>query len=220
MKKTLLTLTAAMVAVGAFAQGTVQFNNSTAGLLTKVYMPDGYSSYQAASGVVPGRTGNTATDSVPGAAVYTGALLAGSGFTAQIWSLNGSGAAESALLGQTTTTFRTGTAAGRFALTTGTLANVPNDAAVATLQIRVFPTSYGTWDAALAAFQNGDGLAWIGKSVVFDVTQIGGVVNTPPVMAGLTSFSLAANGTPVPEPSSMALAGLGAASLLMFRRRK
>jgi hypothetical protein len=219
MKKTLLTLTAVMVAAGAFAQGTVQFNNSTAGALTKVYMPDGFNSYVTSATKVDGRTGNTATDSVAGATVYTGALLSGAGFTAQLWSVNGSGGAESALLGWTTTTFRTGTAAGRLALTTATLGNVPADAAVATLQVRVFPTSYGTWAQALAAYNTGtDGLAWIGKSITFDTTLIGGLVNTPPAMTGLTSFSLGVN--IVPEPSSMALAGLGAASLLIFRRRK
>jgi hypothetical protein len=219
MKKTLLTTIALVVAVGAFAQGTVQFNNSTAGNLTKVYLPDGYNAYGEASGVTPGRTGNTATDSVAGSTLYSGALLQGSGWTAQLWSANGSGVAESLLLGQTTTTFRTGTAAGRFALTTATLANVPPDSAVATLQVRVFPTSYGSWANAFAAFESGtDPLAWIGKSITFDTLLIGGLVNTPPAMTGLTSFSLGTN--VIPEPSSMALAGLGVASLLIFRRRK
>jgi hypothetical protein len=208
-----------MVAAGAFAQGTVQFNNSTAGALTKIYMPDGQTSYPGYGPFVAGKTGNTATDSVAGTQVYTGALLSGANFTAQLWSVNGSGGAESAMLGWTTTTFRTGTAAGRLALTTATLGNVPADAAVATLQVRVFPTSYGSWANALAAYEAGtDQLAWIGKSITFDVTLIGGLVNTPPAMTGLTSFSLSQNF--IPEPSSMALTGLGAASLLIFRRRK
>jgi hypothetical protein len=38
--------------------------------------------------------------------------------------------------------------------------------------------------------------------------------------SGLTGFNLVAVGTVVPEPTSMALAGLGAAALLIFRRRK
>jgi len=39
--------------------------------------------------------------------------------------------------------------------------------------------------------------------------------------SGLTGFNLApAGGVVVPEPTSMALAGLGAAALLIFRRRK
>jgi len=219
MKKTLVTMMALAVAVGAFAQGTIQFNNSTAGALTKVYMPDGFSTYVAALNTVLQKNGNTATDSVVGTQTYTGALLAGNTFTCQIFSAPGSAQSEGSLVGQTTTTFRTGTAAGRLALTTATLANVPADAAVATIQLRVFPTSYGSWANALAAFNSGsDGLAWIGKSIVFDVNQIGGQVNTPPAITGLTSFSLGVN--IAPEPTSMALAGLGAASLLLFRRRK
>lgn len=218
MKKTLLTLTAVMVAAGAFAQGTVQFNNSTAGALTKIYMPDGYSSYGAASSTVAGKTGNTATDSVAGTQTYTGALLQGA-FTAELWSLNGGGQLESALaFSGATTTFRTGTGAGRLAVATATLANVPKDSAQATLQIRVYPTSFGSWTQAKAAFDLQNPLAWIGSSIVFNINLVGGDVNTPPAMTGLTSFSLA---TPiVPEPSSMAIAGLGAASLLIFRRRK
>lgn len=218
MKKTLITLTAVMVAAASFAQGTIQFQNSASGALTKVYMPDGQTSYQTVTTKIDGKTGNTATDSVAGSTTYTGALLQGA-FTAQLWAAPGSGAAESLLVGATTTTFRTGAGAGRIGLVTATLANVLPDAAVATLQVRVFPTSYGSWANALAAFNSGvDGLAWIGKSAVFDVQLVGGTVNTPPVMTGLTSFSLATN--VVPEPSSMALAGLGAASLLIFRRRK
>jgi len=218
MKKTLVTMMALTVALGAFAQGTVQFNNSTAGALTKVYMPDGLTTYAAAAQTIAQKTGNTATDSVVGTQTYTGALLAGSGFTCQLWSAPGSGQAEGSLAGQTTTTFRTGSAAGRLALTTATLANVLPDAAVATLQLRVFPTSYGTCANAFAAYTSGDPLAWVGKSITFDCTLIGGTVNTPPAMTGLTSFSLGVNAAP--EPTSMALAGLGAASLLLFRRRK
>lgn len=221
MKSILLTLTAVTIATSGFAQGTIQFNNSTAGALTKVYMPDGNTSYPGGSAFAEAKTGNTATDSVPGTQVYTGALLQGSAFTAQVWAANGSSQPESALIFNGTgnsTTFRTGAAAGRLALTTATLNNIPKDAPVATLQIRVFPTSYGTWANALAAFNSGDGLAWVGKSILFDITLVGGDVNTPPAMTGLTSFSL---GTGIiPEPSSMALAGLGVASLMIFRRRK
>ena len=36
----------------------------------------------------------------------------------------------------------------------------------------------------------------------------------------IDDFSLTPQGASIPEPSSMALAGLGAASLLIFRRRK
>jgi len=41
---------------------------------------------------------------------------------------------------------------------------------------------------------------------------------TPAALVGLTSLSL--NGGVIPEPSTFALAGLGAAALMFFRRRK
>jgi hypothetical protein len=83
------------------------------------------------------------------------------------------------------------------------------------LQLRVFPTSFGTWAGAVSAFQLGNPLALIGSSPAFVVNQIGGLVNTPPQLTGV-SFSVVA----APEPSSFALAGMGLASLLIFRRRK
>lgn len=215
MKKTLITLTAIMVAAGAFAQGTVVFNNRVTGtIVSQIRGPE------VGSAGLAQKYGNTSTDTPAGSTVYTGALLTGAGWTATLWSAVGSAQSENSLVQSlNTTTFRTGSAAGFLAGITATLANVAADAPVATLQIRVFPTSYGTWANALAAFNTGtDANAIIGKSVLFDVASIGGNVNTPANLIGLTSFSLMS--PPVPEPTSMALAGLGAASLLIFRRRK
>ena len=95
-----------------------------------------------------------------------------------------------------------------------TLANVPADAANAVIQMRVFETSYGSWAAAVAAY-NGSGSSILGASPMFVVSNIGGIVNTPPNLVGLTSFSLLG-----PEPSSMTLAGLGAVTMLLFRRKR
>ncbi len=203
-----------MVAAGAFAQGTIVFNNRVTGtIVTHVYAPE------TATPTVQ-RYGNGSTDTPAGATVYTGAALSGAAWTAQLWAAPGSAQAEGSLVGSAqTTTFRTGSAAGFVAPTTATLQNVAPDAAVATIQMRVFPTSFGSWANALAAYQAGNELAIIGKSALFDVLAIGGSVNSNPNLVGLTSFSLMAPPV-VPEPSSMALAGLGAASLLIFRRRK
>lgn len=206
MKKTLLTLSAMVIAAGAFAQGTINFNNRIAGtLITHVYAP-------SASDPLTPVYGNSSIDTPAGATVYTGALLTGSGWTASLWSGVAGTSDESLLVlasGGGTTTFRTGTAAGNWAATTATLANVPKDAASAVLQVRIYPTSSGSWANALV-------LGTYGKSQLFTLASIGGDFNVPTTMTGLTSFSIVS----VPEPSSMALAGLGAASLLIFRRRK
>lgn len=57
-----------------------------------------------------------------------------------------------------------------------------------------------------------------GKSAVLNITT---VANSDPTIQSLDTVNMAAFGVgAVPEPSSFALAGLGAAALLIFRRRK
>jgi len=222
MKKALLTTLALAVVTGAMAQGTVTFNNNTGSGSTRVYEPDPLN---------PGtqRVGNTGTQNPAGTTVYTGfTLVAGNGYTAQLFAVPGAGIpagpygphgaplTDTFVAGLPTTTFRTGTGAGIVAATTATFANVPKDAANAVLQMRVFPTSFGSWATALAAWGANTPGVYIGASNPFLVSAIGGDVNTPPNLTGLLSFSLVA----APEPSSFALAGMGLASLLIFRRRK
>ena len=79
--------------------------------------------------------------------------------------------------------------------------------------------NYPTWAQASAAWSAG--LIIAGRSAPFNLASIGGANNSPPNIVssipgeGLQSFSIV-----VPEPASFALAGLGAAALLIFRRRK
>jgi hypothetical protein len=223
MKKLLLTTAVLAIAVGATAQGTVQFKTrdtlATPAIFTQVFGPSVDNTY---------RSGNTAQNLPAGGQTYTGAPLTGTGWTAGLWSVSGSvipagtvtpyGVIDNSLVQATpTTTFRTGTSAGSVALTTATLANVAVDASSAVLQVRVWPSSFGSWANAVSAFNLGDPLAAIGASPMFVVNGIGGLVNTAPQMDGIVSFSLV---TAVPEPSSFVLAGMGLASLLIFRRRK
>jgi len=202
------------VAASVFAQGTVDFNNRKSGVMvTKVYEPN------PADPTVQ-VVGNSATDTPAGTTDYTGLTpLAGSDWTAALWAAPGAGADEGSLQAATpTTTFRTGAAAGFIAAATATLTGVAADAAVATLQLRVYPSAYADWAAAQAAWDaDTTGTIWIGKSPLFDVNAIGGNLNTPPVMEGLQSFSLVAN--VIPEPSTFALLGLGALGMLIFRRK-
>jgi hypothetical protein len=226
MKKALLTTLALAAVTSAFAQGTVVFNNNTGSGSSRVYAPEVGEPAQYTQ-----KTGNTATQNPSGTQTYTGALLSGNGWTAQLFAIPGntlpSGPftpygvplTDNFVGGSPTTTFRTGTGAGVVAATTATLGNITPDAASAVLQMRVFPSSFGNWAAAVAAFNAQNPLALIGASQSFIVANIGGSVNTPPNLTGLQSFSLVAPPA-VPEPSSFALAGMGLASLLIFRRRK
>jgi hypothetical protein len=220
MKKTLLTFAVSVCAISVFAQGTVNFNNrnTAAGLFVPIYGPNPGVNLGGES-----KTGNSSIALPAGTQTYAGALLTGSGYLAQLFAAPGAGAAESALVASANsiTTFRTGTSSGAFAGVTAVLANVLPDAAVATLQVRAWDNTsglYPTWALAEAAWLAQTPNVAIGKSPLFDLNAIGGNLNTPPLPVGMQSFNIYMN--TIPEPSTFVLAGLGAASLLIFRRRK
>ena len=90
------------------------------------------------------------------------------------------------------------------------------DLAAATIEMVAWDNSsgnYATWTQASVAWLAGDIAA--GMSGAFTVNAIGGSVNTSPTVLA-PSFNLYF----IPEPSTFALAGLGAAALMIFRRRK
>lgn len=208
----ILTLAFSTCALSLFAQGTVFFINHGTGFRAPIY------GMQAGNPAVS-LIGNAA-DSLPaGTTVYTGARLAGSGYVAQLFSAPGANAPESALVASpnSVTTFRTGSAAGFFAGVTATLANVPKDAAVATLQVRVWDNSsglYPTWTEAFPAWQSGAAIVATGN--LFNLPAIGGDLNTPPLPLGMLSFNL----YNIPEPGVYALLALGGLGLWLYRRSK
>jgi len=226
MKKLVLTAIALTTALSGFAQGTVVFNNRVAGtLLTHIYLP-------LAGSQTTKQTGNGTSDTPPGATSWAGYALIGTAgvpeaghYMAVLLSAPGAGANPANLAPSLpSTTFRTGTAAGGIAPSTATLANVLPDAAVATLALAAWDNSsglYSTWAQASVAWNAG--LIAAGMSPLWNQDLIGGVINGAPNMINstdgsqhLSSFNLYT----IPEPTSFALAGLGAAALMIFRRRK
>jgi hypothetical protein len=213
MKKLILASLALTCALGAFAQGTVVFNNRVSGtLVTYVYAP-------LATDRLFHQIGNGADSTPAGTTDWSKfTKISGSGYLATLMSAPTAGAAESALaFASVTSSFRTGGAAGNVAGITLTLPNVAAGANIATLQMFAWDNSdgkYATAQAAWDAWKNGDIAG--GVSGTFNLEAIGGGLNSNPNLTGLQSFNLYY----VPEPSSMALAGLGAAALLIFRRRK
>jgi len=213
MKKLILAAITLTSAASVFAQGTVIFNNRLGGISHV---------WAGGSGQVQG---NTATDSPAGSATYNGYLIGTAGGAlnssnvfSQLLAAPGAGQPESSLLpsGQTTT-FRTGAGAGNIVQITDTLGNIPKDAASATFEMVAWDNTsglYPTWAQASIAWAAN--LIMAGRSAPFTVNSIGGDVNTPPNLVGLTSFNIFV----VPEPATAALLGLGAAAMLIFRRRK
>jgi hypothetical protein len=115
-----------------------------------------------------------------------------------------------------TATFATGASAGYFFGGQHTIPTVGTGSA-ASVQVRVWNAAFATWDAAFAAYTAGDATAKIGKSNVFNSPALGGGALPAPNMVGLTGFQLTTSA--VPEPSVLALGALGAAALLIRRRR-
>jgi hypothetical protein len=216
MKKLILAAITTACAASVFAQGTVVFNNRIGGT-THVYS-GGTSQIQGNS---PQDNPAGSTDWATGGAYHligtVGGLAASSTF-AQL--LGGpAGSTEASLLpGLPTTTFRTGGASGNVSPTTATFANIPKDAASANFEMVAWDNSsglYPTWAQASVAWNAS--LIQAGRSAMFTLNSIGGDVNLPPnIIPGLTSFNIFF----VPEPTTAALLGLGAAGMLIFRRRK
>jgi hypothetical protein len=215
MKKTILPISVIVLStLNALAQGTVNFSTSVLpDLLAHIYglevPPRGPDEFLRLSG-------NTATETPAGTQTYTGALLTGSGFSAQLFAANGIGKPEGSLVAVpgSITSFRTGSVAGTFTRQTPlVIPNVPVGG-TGTFQIRAWDNVGGTivsWDFATVAR---------GKSDLFTVSGLGDGVVTPPAnMLNLRSFCFG-NTDPTPEPSTYALLGLGALGLWFFRRKQ
>jgi len=202
MKKSILTIVALGVAVSVMGQGIVNFSTRVSGTVVGHV----YGAFPAELA----KSGNTASETPAGVQTYSGALLQGTGFSAELWAANGAGQTEAALslVPGSLTTFRTGV----------TLGGTPSPL---TLPVPGVPAG-GTGTFQIRAWDNSTGATYAlattkGKSALFDVSGLGdGILTLPADFANFRSFNL----TGVPEPSTFVLAGLGAAALVIFRRRK
>jgi PEP-CTERM motif len=199
MKKLILSAIALTSAANIFAQGTVLLNNRIAGGTALVFGPN-----HLLIGTVGGMTASTTFATLIGAP--------------------GSNAPESLMLPSINppTIFRTGAGAGSVVTTTDTFSNILPDAPVATFEMVAWDNStglYPTWAQASVAVENF--LIIGGASAPFVLQNIGGTTFTPPlIVSSIPGQGLQSFGIGIPEPTTVALAGLGAAALLIFRRRK
>lgn len=150
----------------------------------------------------------------------SGKPLTGTTFVAQVWygasaSTLTSSFAPSPFRASTTTypgTWNPAAVGGPGAL--GTLTGFAPGSTV-TLQVRV-------WDSAVAGVGAAQALtkaAGTGLSETFTYAIPADPLAIPGGMGGLKSFNLAAGGSVVPEPTTIALGALGAAALLLRRRK-
>lgn len=208
MKKSLLILTTMIAVASAFGQGTVRFSNVPADLSSP---PDREVRFAVGANnptLSPFVTNGAPVNNV-GTTSYRAQLYYGS-----------STATEGSLIAVTTApaVFRasTGTPQGAWAAGNRTMVGfIVGD--TVTLLVRVWDNQFASsWEAAQAL---GAGYAgYLGQSLRFQYA-----IPTDPLaplsaftMANFQGFTIGA----VPEPATFALAGLGALSLFLFRRRK
>lgn len=106
--------------------------------------------------------------------------------------------------------------AGRYIGGTRTVGTSGNAGGIYAVVVRGWTGAALTWNDAVA------GGAMLGRTTVWTI-DTGDPTTTPAGSPAVLSTATGFSGftlQPVPEPTSMALAGLGAASLLIFRRRK
>ena len=224
MKARMLAACALITAGSVFAQGTVLFGNFNSLGTTHVWGPSVFTGgYMSLVGFGVNDTPRGSIDyAAAGCALIgsrgTGGWYGGATTFAQLLWANGANAPVSSLRpGGQTTTFRTGAVAGLLVPITDTITGLTPDSAAATFDMVAWDNSsgsYPTWTQASVAVLSGIPMAY-GMSGPFNVSAIGGSVNTPADML-IPSFNLILT----PEPSALALAGLGLAALLVHSRRK
>ena len=213
MKRLLGILAITALAASAFAQGTVILQNQT-GLVQQ------WTSVSDSTLInVPKNGGYVELLSAPAGTALANSTLSSfsslSGFMAANpgWSL-AQGVTGGSIIGFGAGLFNGGTLS-----LTGIAGGAPAEYIVAG-----WTGAFPTYDAAYAAALQNASASFIGLSAIDTVvtgnpslTPPGLPVGLRPTFTGMTTLATAL--APIPEPTSFALAGLGLAALLVFRRR-
>jgi hypothetical protein len=228
MKKIVLTTVCAAVMSGlAFAQGTVSWSTITPTFMTAQTNSTAYSAFTGGGSTGGGAVGGT---SVSANGFYYELLYNTAG--TQQSSPTTLGALNTWLDANQTAVNNAGTAGRLQTLNANTAATVPwaNGTTFSIMLVGWSVNMGTTWSQALAALNTGS----YGANSFFGVSTTG-YINPNVGNPGATIWGSSANAAgipinspntqlyllnPVPEPGTMALAALGGASLLLFRRRK
>jgi len=216
MKKTLLTLALVAATAAAFAQGKIKVQNDSTSLITLSDSGHVLAADQGIAGQAVPTSSPLPSGKVLAVGLYAGtsssslslaALSSGSPATANPFNLNpvaGGSGVPGTEVGQSYQLSAFGGGATIFA------------------QIRVWDNSFANYDLALA------GGGYAGQNNPFQIT-LGASLAYPGVNnGGGTTWAAVGNNSPLvvsvpgsitPEPGTMALAGLGAAAMMVFRRR-
>jgi len=218
MKKTLTIIgLAALTVAASYGQGYISYggflngikNNyttpgtpvNTAGLYVQLFFaPSGSSSVStiaASSTTAANYTTATAWSLITGDSTFA--------------SVNGAGGTGTVANGITTGN-------GGFAATTFAAANLTAGVTYKFYEVAWYAGAGGTDTTIALASAAGDYVGW---SQVFNYTTTASTVPPPTAMSSALVGNFVVGGTiaPAPEPGTMALAALGGASLLLFRRR-
>ncbi len=216
-----------LAAASCHGQGTIIFNTRVSGtIVTHVYAP-------LSSAPTYHQAGNGSADTPAGSQDWSGFTLIGIGGSsgqyggattfAKLLGANGADQPESSLLpALPTTTFRTGGMAGYVSGIGSTFDNIPKATPAATIEMVAWDNSsglYPTWVQASAAWRAG--LIAAGESGRW-TQEIDDFLSEPNLLSStdpsqhVVSFNLYF----IPEPSTFALAGLGALAVVVCRRRR
>lgn len=209
----ILGIAAAMALNSAHAQGTVSLDNY-----------DGYGAKIVyGTGVPGGTTGNGVVNNTPAGVTWTIGLYYALGNVTGSVSSDPTGTADPSTLGGglaflsgnpgDTTTFNESSDPGTFI--TSANAIIPG-----------YSSGVVTFEVVSYSGANYDASTYRGHSSAFTLTPATGTATAPYISSG-TAVSLGSLGgmqqfsaSPVPEPSILALSGIGAAALMLIRRKK
>jgi len=216
MKKTLLTLALVAATAAAFAQGKIKFVNDSGSAITLSDVNHVKAADASGAGLAVSTTGPLPSGAVLAVGLYAG--TSSSSLSLAAISSTSPNTASPILLNPP------GGGTGTPGVIGGQNYQLSAFAPGATvfLQVKVWESTFADFSSALA------GGGYTGTNNVFTMTLGTGISYPSMLNAGGSTWSGVGNESPLvigvpgsvtPEPGTMALAGLGAAAMMVFRRR-